>query len=85
MVPGVDERSSEQLSDLAMLAASMAARPSTLSDDDAGTTHLYSASNMQRSTRLQLIFSDLKDKPNYISVSGPSPLGSPHLQVGSWR
>lgn len=78
---GADELSSEELSDLAMLAASIAARPSTLSEEDAGNEALYAASNMQRSTRLQSVFSDFKGKLNHVVVSGPSPLGSPLVQV----
>lgn len=78
---GADELSSEELSDLAMLAASVAARPSALAEDDSGNDALYAASNMQRSTRLQTIFNDFKGKPNHVVVSGPSPLGSPLLQV----
>ena len=66
-----------------MLAASVAARPSALSDDDAATEALYAASNMQRSTRLQSVFTDFKGRPNHVTVAGPSPLGAPLVQVRS--
>lgn len=80
---GADEKSSEELSGLAMLAASVAARPSALSDDGAATEALYAASNMQRSTRLQSVFTDFKGRPNHVTVAGPSPLGAPLVQVRS--
>lgn len=78
---GADELSSEELSDLAMLATSVAARPSTLSDDDAASESLYAASNMQRSIRLQAMFAELQGEPNHVVASGPSPLGAPFVQV----
>lgn len=80
---GADEQSSEELSDLAMLATSVAARPSMLSDDDAASESLYAASNMQRSTRLQSMFAEFNGRPNCVQAFGPSPLGSPFIQVST--
>lgn len=51
---GADELSSEAMSDLALLAASIAARPNSVDSDS--DEQLFSPSNMQMSGRLQQIF-----------------------------
>lgn len=70
---GADELSSDAMSDLALLATSIAARPVKDSIDGDSDERLYSASNMRTSGMLQQIF--LADLPSrFMAVSDPSEL-----------
>jgi hypothetical protein len=77
---GAEELSSEELSDLALLAASIAARPSSGEGEDPSADELFSESNMQRSAALQSFF-DQAEGPAHMRVSSAPGSLAPVIQV----